>query len=64
MRWEHPIFNEPDPKTTCDVFVIMPFSKNLTPVYEDHIKKVCDKIGLDSKRADLILNTESIVNDI
>ena len=62
--WRHPIFSEPDPRTTCDVFVIMPFSEKLTPVYEDHIKKICDRIGLDSKRADLILNTESIVNDI
>ncbi len=63
-RWQHPFFSEPDPKTICDVFVIMPFAEKLTPVYEDHIKKVCDKIGLDCKRADLVLNTESIVNDI
>lgn len=63
-RWTHPFFNEPDSRNTCDVFVIMPFSEKMTPVYDDHIKKVCDKIGLDCKRADLIFNTESIVNDI
>ena len=57
-------FNKPDPKTLCDVFVIMPFSEKMTPVYEDHIRKVCDNIGLDCKRADLVLNTESIINDI
>lgn len=64
MGWRHPFFRKPDSRTTCDVFVIMSFSKKLEPVYEDHIKKVCDKIDLDSKRADLILNTESIINDI
>ena len=63
-HWHHPFFNEPDSKTICDVFVIMPFEEKLAPVYEDHIKKVCDKIGLDCKRGDLVLNTESIVNDI
>ena len=62
--WRHRFFSEPDPKTICDVFVIMPFAEELNPVYEDHIKRVCDKIGLDCKRGDLILNTESIVNDI
>lgn len=46
-RWAHAIFSEPDPRTTCDVFVIMPFSEKLTPIYEAHIKKVCDKIGFD-----------------
>lgn len=63
-HWTNPFFNEPNPKTVCDVFVIMPFDNKLTPVYEDHIKKVCDKIGLDCKRADLVFNTESVINDI
>lgn len=63
-HWTHPFFNEPNPKTVCDVFVIMPFDNKLTPIYEDHIRKVCDKIGLDCKRADLVFNTESVINDI
>ena len=62
--WNHPFFREPDPKTACDVFVIMPFDEHFKPVYEDHIKKVCDAIGLDCKRGDLVLSTKSIVDDI
>lgn len=60
----HPIWGKPDKKITCDVFVIMPFENKLTAVYEDHILKVCKDIGLDCKRADLILDTGSIINDI
>ena len=42
----------------------MPFDDKLAPIYDDHIKKICDKIELDCKRADLVLKTESIINDI
>lgn len=59
-----PIWGEPDKKITCDVFVIMPFNDKLNPVYEDHISKICKNIGLDCKRADLILNVGSVVSDI
>ena len=59
-----PIWGEPDKKIICDIFVIMPFDTKLTPVYEDHISKVCKNIGLDCMRADLTLNTGTIVNDI
>lgn len=60
----HPIWGMPDKTITCDIFVIMPFNDKLTPVYEDHISKICKNIGLDCKRADLVLNSGSIVNDI
>ena len=60
----HPIWREPDKKISCDVFVIMPFDDKLTPVYEDHISKICKNIGLDCKRADLVLNSGSVINDI
>ena len=59
-----PIWGEPDKKITCDVFVIMQFNEILNPVYEDHISKICKNIGLDCKRADLILNVGSVVSDI
>ena len=35
----------------ADVFVVMPFREELTPVYEDHIKKVVNELGLSITRA-------------
>lgn len=47
-----------------NVFVMMPFDKYILPVYEDHIKKVCDEMGFSCERADDISITSNIMNDI
>lgn len=46
------------------VFVIMPFSDFLLPVYEDHIKGICNKIGYTCLRADDLSNPSIIMNDV
>lgn len=58
------IWGEVNPRLTSQVFVIMPFLEQLSPVYEDHIKAVCNKIGYSCLRADLITNASVIMNDI
>lgn len=59
-----PIWGKPDASMLCDVFVIMPFSDALTPVFEDHIFKVCEGMDLTCKRADLVFDSVSIIKDI
>lgn len=46
------------------VFVIMPFLDSLFPVYEDHIKGTCNRIGYTCLRADDLCNSSVIMNDI
>jgi len=50
--------------TPCDAFVLMPFSDDLRPVYEDHIKKVVENLGLSVGRADNFFTTHSVIDDI
>ncbi len=61
-----PIFKLPKPHSqyNADVFMVMPFRENLYPVYDDHIKKTVEKLGLTIKRGDDFFNTNSIVDDI
>jgi hypothetical protein len=47
-----------------DLFVLMPFSEALRPVYEDHIKKVCAEIGLTVARADDFFSAHSVMTDV
>jgi len=64
-RWEKKsIWGEINKKLKTQVFVIMPFSDELKPIYEDHILKVCKKIGYECKRADDIFMPNNIMNDI
>lgn len=60
----HLILGEVKPHLKPKVFVMMPFDEHILPVYEDHIKKVCDKIGYSCKRADDISSSNNIINDI
>jgi len=47
-----------------EVFVLMPFSDELKPVYEDHISKVALQAGLRVKRADNFFTSGPIMSDI
>lgn len=60
-----PIFGEPTSlKTPPDIFVLMPFSPDLQPVYEDHLVKTAQRATLTVARADDFFTTGSIVSDI
>lgn len=45
-------------------FVLMPFTDEMTPIYDDHIKPVVETIGLTSLKADEIVGVNSIIQDI
>jgi hypothetical protein len=47
-----------------DVFVLMPFKEELSPVYEDHIKPTCTKLGLTVRRGDDYFTTHAVLEDI
>jgi hypothetical protein len=61
-----PFFGKPDENLSLksDVFVLMPFKEELHPVYEDHIKTVCQAIGLSCRRADDFFRVGQIMHDI
>jgi hypothetical protein len=46
------------------IFVLMPFEKELKPIYDDIIKPTVQKKGFNAKRADEIINNKSIMSDI
>lgn len=52
------------PTTKSDVFVLMPFAEDLTPVYTDHISKVVKDLELAVARADDFFTADSIMADI
>ena len=47
-----------------DVFVLMPFYEQLRPIYDDHIKNVCESKKLTVGRADDFFSNGSIMSDI
>src|SRR6185503_763560 len=57
-----PLYLTPD--VIPDVFVLMPFSEELKPVYEDHIRIVLAKLELKAMRADDIFATGPIIDDV
>lgn len=59
-----PLFGPPDEDNVHDVFVLMPFSEDLEPIYTDHILKITDKLNLSTKRADDLYSSTFIVRDI
>lgn len=46
------------------VFVLMPFDKTYKEFYENAIKKVIEKMGLDCKRVDDFFGSRSIMSDV
>ena len=60
-----PFWGRPQrPEFLADVFVLMPFSDELKPVYEDHIKLIASRLDLKTARADDFFAANSIVTDI
>lgn len=59
-----PMFGLPEELEKLDVFILMPFRQEMLPVYEDHIKPTCAKLGLSVKRADNFFTAEAVVRDI
>ncbi|NOX23396.1 MAG: hypothetical protein GXP36_09940 [Actinobacteria bacterium] len=62
-----PFFGRPVdlPKAkVAELFVLMPFRDELTPVYDNHLKKVADRLDLSMKRADDFFTTHDIMKDI
>jgi hypothetical protein len=47
-----------------DVFVLMPFSADLKPVYEDHIRRVADSLRIRCERADDFFTAASIIDEV
>jgi len=47
-----------------DIFVLMPFADALRPVYDDHIKKVANRLSLVTRRADDFFTSEAVMDDI
>lgn len=58
------MFGSPDPKYTYDVFVLMPFTQELRPIYDDHIKETIKNLNLSVARADDFFSNNSIMNEI
>lgn len=52
------------PRRGKGCFVLMPFRPELRPVYEDHIVRVCEGLGLTVTRADQIFSARPIMEDI
>lgn len=48
----------------ADVFVLMPFNADMKPIYDDHMKKVAEKMKLTIKRADDFFGSNTIMSDI
>lgn len=59
-----PLFGKPWRDLATDVFVLMPFHKSLLPIFDDHIKKVCDSLKLAVKRADDLFGSTKIIGDV
>ncbi|HEX8142360.1 MAG TPA: hypothetical protein VF553_07175 [Pyrinomonadaceae bacterium] len=48
----------------ADVFVAMPFHQDLKHVFDNHIKKVVENLGLVAKRADNIFTAKAFIQNI
>jgi hypothetical protein len=61
----NPMFGyDTSPELKSDVFVLMPFSNELQPIYEDHIRVVSGELNLTVARADDFFSSRSIMSDI
>ena len=47
-----------------DLFMLMPFTEEMRPTYEVHIKNVAKRLGLNIKRADDLFTSNVVVQDI
>lgn len=60
----YPLFGKPWRDHKTDVFVLMPFHDKMAPIFDDHIRNVCDSLELSVKRADDIFGSSKIIKDI
>ena len=60
-----PFFGQPEPMPSPPrLFVLMPFTDELKPIYAEHIIPVAKEIGLSVARADDFFTSKSIISDI
>jgi len=60
-----PFFGAPHKLSiVTDIFVLMPFSDSLKPVFDDHISHVSTMLDLTVARADNFFTNQSIMSDI
>ena len=64
----HPLFGRAEPLAPgaqrLDVFVLMPFTEELKPIFDDHIRKTATQMNLTIQRADDMLGSRDIMQDI
>jgi DNA-binding NtrC family response regulator len=61
---EQPAGPEESAKDARKVFVAMPFGEEFDPVFEDHISKVVEAVGMKADRADAFSAPGAIIDDI
>jgi hypothetical protein len=62
-----PVFGKPISKNQqpfSDVFVLMPFTENMRPVFTDHIQPLCQKLDLTCKRGDDFFSAGKIMSEV
>jgi hypothetical protein len=60
-----PLFGAPRKLTnSVDIFVLMPFTDKLKPVWKDHMTNVATSLGLTAKRADDFFTAHSVMQDV
>jgi hypothetical protein len=60
-----PYFGKPKPlPRSFELFVLMPFSAQLKPVYDDHITNCAQELGLSVARGDDFFTAHSVMEDI
>ncbi len=60
-----PIFGMPSHLSAWpDLFMLMPFTPQMKPIFDDHVKKVAVDLGLSAARGDDFFSRGSIVQDI
>jgi tetratricopeptide (TPR) repeat protein len=61
----NPVFNRREVEMDENMcFVLMPFSSDLKPIYEDSIRPTVEKVGLKCLRADEIFDVREIMEDV
>lgn len=59
------VFGQPKPSGSWpDLFMLMPFTEQMSPVFSDHVKEVASRVGLSAARADDFFSVGSVVEDI
>lgn len=60
-----PNFGIPDgQRSTPSIFVLMPFSKDLEPIYSTHISRVAKRLALTLGRADDFFTAHAVMTDV